>query len=407
MTDRGGAAGPRGAPKLAVLHTSLGRIGGSELQLLEFLRHIPPGSARVTVFYHGVPFPELEALGNAYPAGASSGGAARIVQYLRVLRALRDPDRILLFHGVEPGLFAAVVALHRERYTLYMAEPLRSLWEEVVTGKSHALSFTAMAGTARQLYGPLLAGILERPRTLQWVRRRLRSSDLRAVRSVPRRVALTGFVADLMRRVYGLPETPEVVYPFPPSGPESPRFDRPGPGLTALCVGALLPYKDHATLLRAWSLLEHAGRFPSAKLLIVGDGPLRGELEELARDLGLSSVQFLGRIDDASLHALYARADVLVHPALAESFGLTPVEAALWGLPSVVSDSGGIVEFVEDRVSGRTFPAGHPEELRSALEDLFGDPAERQRLARAAYERANARFSRDRGIRRLLEFATG
>lgn len=407
MTDSEGARMRGAAPRVAVLHTALGRIGGSELQLLALMRHLPPDRPRIDLFYHGVPFPELEAFGNRFPSGGPTHPLGRLRSYIALLRALREYDRILLFHGVEPGLLTAVTALHGPRCTLYMAEPLRSLWEEEVTGSDHALSFPAMAGTARQLYGPLLAGVLEHPWAVGWVRRRLRAADRRSVRRVPRRIALTEFVSALMQRVYGLATVPEVIYPFPPDGPPRPRFDRPGPGLTALCVGALQPYKDHATLLRAWSQVEKSGRFPGAQLVIVGDGPLRGELEAQTRSLGLSGVRFLGRLDDTALQRWYDTAQVLVHPALSESFGLTPVEAAQWGMPSVVSDSGGIVEFVVDHVSGRTFPAGQADALARAIEELFADPEERQRLARAAFERASVRFSRERGIRRLLEVAIG
>jgi glycosyltransferase involved in cell wall biosynthesis len=407
MVIPGGATPPaRTDLRVAVLHTSLGRIGGSELQMLEFARHRPADGARFSLFYHGVPFPELEAFGNAFPP-PGPGPLGRVFGYLRVLRRLRTYDRILFFHGVEPALLTAVSALHRERCTLYMAEPLRSLWEEEVTGKTDAISYPAMGATARQLYGPLLAGILERPRAIRWVRRQLRTADRASVRRVPRRAALTGFIARLMARVYALPAPPEVIYPFPPDGPPNPRFDRPDLPLTALCVGALLPYKDHATLLRAWGILQRAGAFPASELIIVGDGPLRKELEERCQQLGLTSVRFLGRLDDGGLREWYARAHVLVHPAMSESFGLTPVEAAQWGLPSVVSDSGGIVEFVENGVSGRTFPTGDPEALSTAIAELFEHPAERERLARAAYERASTRFSRSRGIGRLIELTLG
>jgi glycosyltransferase involved in cell wall biosynthesis len=97
-------------------------------------------------------------------------------------------------------------------------------------------------------------------------------------------------------------------------------------------VGALTPVKDQATLLRAFAGLRRSG--VCATLDIVGDGPLRSELQLRARELGLNgSVRFLGEVDHAELPSVYRAADVLVVASRHEAQCMVGVEAAACGTP--------------------------------------------------------------------------
>jgi glycosyltransferase involved in cell wall biosynthesis len=152
----------------------------------------------------------------------------------------------------------------------------------------------------------------------------------------------------------------------------------------AISVGRLEPQKDVPTLLRA------VGAVGGLHLALVGDGPLRGELESEARGLGIAErVHFLGRRPDVP--ALLRAADVYVQSSAWEGFGLAAVEAMASGLPLVVSDVPGLREVVGDE-AGLRFPAGSPADLAAALRRLLSYPAESRARAEAGRRRA-ATFS--------------
>lgn len=116
-----------------------------------------------------------------------------------------------------------------------------------------------------------------------------------------------------------------------------------------VCARRLVPRMGIEHLLEAWSKALERGLREDARLLIAGDGPLRGQLRTRIDELGLSSsVQLLGRISDERLVTLYRGADVNVVPTVEhEGFGLTVLEAAACGTPSIVTSVGGLPEAVE------------------------------------------------------------
>jgi glycosyltransferase involved in cell wall biosynthesis len=123
-------------------------------------------------------------------------------------------------------------------------------------------------------------------------------------------------------------------------------------------VGTLTPVKDQATLLRAFARLP-AG----ARLDIVGDGPLRADLERLATHLGVGqAVTFHGDVDHAALPDLYRQANVFVLSSLHEAQGMVAVEAAACGL-AVVGTCVGIIPELTDAVA----PVGDAEALATAM----------------------------------------
>ncbi len=112
-----------------------------------------------------------------------------------------------------------------------------------------------------------------------------------------------------------------------------------------VCARRLVPRMGIDCLLDAWAGLE--GSLPAGStLLLIGDGPLRGALEERAGGAALAGrVRVLGRVSDEELVQAYRAADVAVVPTLAvEGFGLVVLEAGACGTPSIVSDVGGLPE---------------------------------------------------------------
>ncbi len=187
-----------------------------------------------------------------------------------------------------------------------------------------------------------------------------------------------------------------------PHGVDLGRFrhiDPPaGPVLVALAVGRFVEKKGFADAIRAVSM---AGR--PVRLRFVGDGALRGQLEDLAAELGVADrVEFLGRCTHASLASHYAAADVVVVPSVVDRAGdrdglpNVVLEAMASGRPVIASDVAAISSAVRDRVTGVLLPPGDPAALAWALDELHDDPAARARMGAAARSEAAARFDLDR-----------
>jgi glycosyltransferase involved in cell wall biosynthesis len=127
-----------------------------------------------------------------------------------------------------------------------------------------------------------------------------------------------------------------------------------------LTVRRLVARMGLEMLLDAWAGLSLDG----GVLLIVGDGPLRAELEERSSD----SVRFLGEVDDELLPTYYRAADVLVVPSESlEGFGLVVLEALACGTPVIVTDVGGLPETVKGFERDLIVPAKDPQALRQRL----------------------------------------
>lgn len=140
------------------------------------------------------------------------------------------------------------------------------------------------------------------------------------------------------------PDTPSVqTVPNPVELARLPVRTTIRPGLPRwLFVGNLIPHKGVRRLLRSFAGYLSTGRGdPEATLSVAGDGPLRGELEQLAEQLGVADrVRFLGPVAPERVGEVYAGHDLLVHLSHVETFGLTCVEAAAAGLAVVVTRCG-------------------------------------------------------------------
>jgi glycosyltransferase involved in cell wall biosynthesis len=157
-------------------------------------------------------------------------------------------------------------------------------------------------------------------------------------------------------------------------------------GFTLLHVGRLSPAKDQESLLRAFALAK--GSVPDLQLWIVGDGPLRTTLQELARDLGIdSATRFFG--EQADVGPFYGAADLFVMSSVSEGLPMSLLESMSAGLPSVVSDIGGMREVAHLTESVMTVPASNyialGNAMRKAAENRCGF-AQLRRAAQQCYE---------------------
>jgi glycosyltransferase involved in cell wall biosynthesis len=187
----------------------------------------------------------------------------------------------------------------------------------------------------------------------------------------------------------GLPAAKVVVVPYgldelPQPWAENPPLALGCPLLLAVC--RLDQQKGLDTAVRA--LVD----VPGATLLVLGEGPERPALESLASSLGVRDrVVLPGRVGDVA--SLYHRADLLVHPARWEGFGLALLEAMLAGKAIVAAQAGSAPELVEDGRTGLLVPVDDPAALAGAVNGLLADPARAAELGRGGLERARTEFS--------------
>lgn len=142
-------------------------------------------------------------------------------------------------------------------------------------------------------------------------------------------------------------------------------------------------------------------RFPSARLVIAGDGPLRPALEAEARAAGIAHrVRFLGWRDDVP--RLLAGLDVLLMPSLWEGFGLVILEAMNQRVPVIASRVSAIPEIVADGETGLLVPTRDAEALADALALLLGDYVLRRHMGLLAEDRLETHFSADRMVNQTV-----
>src|SRR6266851_4792091 len=169
-----------------------------------------------------------------------------------------------------------------------------------------------------------------------------------------------------------------------------------------LSVGRLELNKRVDLIIKA---LAHTDR--SVRLIVVGEGPLRPQLEALAGEAGVSSrITFTGGVDEARLVDLYANALAVIFPPYDEDYGYVTLEAFLSRKPVLTTtDAGGPLEFVEDGVTGLvTAPA--PDAIGGAIARLAADRRLAASLGDAGHDRVRL-ITWDRVVDRLIEAADG
>jgi colanic acid/amylovoran biosynthesis glycosyltransferase len=150
-----------------------------------------------------------------------------------------------------------------------------------------------------------------------------------------------------------------------------------------ICVGRLCADKAQAGLLKAFAKVRD--RFPKAELVLVGDGPSRPELEELAQSLGIADATvFRGRLPEQETLAEISRAGMMVLPSFWEGLPVALMEAMALGIPVITSRIAGVPELVHDGDNGLLFAPANWSELAAAMAKLLDDPALGSRLASAA-----------------------
>jgi colanic acid/amylovoran biosynthesis glycosyltransferase len=185
------------------------------------------------------------------------------------------------------------------------------------------------------------------------------------------------------------------------------RFTPPATGRRepiVLFVGRLVEKKGCRSLIEAMAEVQR--RYPKAELMVIGDGPLRADCEELAA-ARLIRCRFLGAQSPAVVQEWMARATVFCVPSVvaasgdAEGFGIVFIEAQAMGLPVVSTKSGGIPEAVDDGHTGLLVAEGDHQALAEAILKLLQDDELWQRFSIAGRRRVVENFNLARQTERL------
>ena len=191
--------------------------------------------------------------------------------------------------------------------------------------------------------------------------------------------------AAVLHKAYGIDHVRITVLPHAidlASWSVAAEMRRPEAGL-CVCVARLEARKGIDVLLNCWPKVRAV--FPHARLMIVGDGHLRGSVAAAIRQSD-ESIQHIPSLPFAALIALMHRAQIAVCPSYLEGFGLACAEAMAAGTPVVASSCEGIRSLITHGKTGWLVEAGDDEAFADGIIHLLGDSALRARLASAAHD---------------------
>jgi glycogen(starch) synthase len=166
-----------------------------------------------------------------------------------------------------------------------------------------------------------------------------------------------------------------------------------------LTVCRLVPQKGVQTLLKAASRLRDIS---GLRVLVVGDGPYRKDLEKLTQTLELEDVvRFEGWVHGGRVGLYYSAADCFVLASSEEGLPFVLLEAAMYGLPLIVSDNWGTRDVLSSGVPGFLVPVGDDESLAENIRRVYADPLLRERFRRVVRDEVLKRYSPENVYRRL------
>lgn len=173
------------------------------------------------------------------------------------------------------------------------------------------------------------------------------------------------------------------------------RLDLPNDALVVGTIGRLVPVKDQRSLIDATALLHDEG--VGCSTVLIGDGPLRGELQQYAADRGVANwVRFTGERHDVS--DILSAFDLFALVSTSEGLSNTILEAMASGVPVVATRVGGSDELVVDGTTGFLVPPSSPPVIAAAIRKLLENEHLRAAFGRAARERVEREFSLSRMV---------
>lgn len=323
---------------VAIVHDYLTQRGGAERVVLSMLKAFPGAAVHTSLYDPGATYPAF-ALHDVRPSPLSRVGALR-----------RDHRRALPF---------LAWSFARLRVDADVVVCSSSGWSHGVRTAGHKVVYCYTP--ARWLYQTkryLRESSWPQRAAMVVLRPALRRWDQRSAASADRYLTSSTAVRERIARTYGIDAM--VVPPchtIDHGGERRPVVDvEPG---FLLCVSRLQPYKNVDAVISAF------GRLAPQRLVVVGTGPDEARLQAMAGP----NTRLVGAVDDAELRWLYANCAGVV-AASHEDFGLTPLEAAVFGRPSAVLRWGGFVDTVVEGSTGVFFDRARPAQVAAAVERL-------------------------------------
>jgi L-malate glycosyltransferase len=310
---------------------------------------------------------DVEVLGRR--PGLDLGVARRLAHVLRARRV-----EVVHAHQYTPFFYAALAKLQVGRRVRVILTEHGRHYPDVVSNRRRSLNAWALSRLADRINAVcgFSAGALASHDGFPRDR----------IEVIPNGVELsdfaTGLTRDAARRAAGLPQSGQLI----------------------VSIARFHPVKDQATLVRGFAAV--ASTFRDARLILVGDGPLKPQLEQLAGELAIADrVHFLGVRTDVPL--LLQAADVFCLTSLSEAASLTVLEAMAAAVPIVLTNVGGNPELVRDGVEGLLVPRGDGAAAGAAIGRLLSNAALAERLAGAAAARVRAQYPLAATIGRYFE----
>lgn len=328
----------RSHPTVAIAHDYLTQRGGAERVVLAMHRAFPDATIYTTLYEPDRTYPEFQ-------------NARIVTSALNDVRPLRRHHRTAL-----PLLPLAARSMHISEDVVLASS---SGWAHGFSATGRRLVYChaparwlyqaeAYLGAARTQSLRGIALLTLTPWLKRWDKRHALAAD--------GYLANSRVVRDRMRQTYGIDAT---VLPAPhamdPAARQDPVAALDGWSDYHLVVSRLLPYKNVDAAVEAFRDLPE-------RLVVVGHGPLRRSLERRLPD----NVRLLSDLTDAQLRWVYAHSRALVAPSL-EDYGLTPLEAAAYGKPTLALGAGGYLDTVVPGTTGLFFQHPTPMEIRAAV----------------------------------------
>jgi glycosyltransferase involved in cell wall biosynthesis len=386
--------------RLAILQQSYGRFGGAERLAFSHYVQLKRIGRDVTFYYTGrISRGWKKRLENQPIRSIPTGIAASLDRFRRLikfLKELRDYDRIIIHHHVEPVLAFYLSKYLGPRIVWYSGSVFELPWEEVITGLDYRRISPTVKRTSNEFYGGIVSNLLLSNLLYGFTTRVARAVDIETVRGFGKVLANSLFLSKFLHRLYGLREGPGVVYPGPdPLLEELASGNHMEEQDYMLAVGSLIPLKNVESMIRAAANVQYS------KIVLVGDGQEKSRLKDLGAELHVP-IEFRGTVDEEELARAYGECKFLVHLSLYEPFGLTPVEAGLFSKPSIVTNRGGPPETVVDGETGYVVNPLDYKDVGLKMNQLFADYSLRHRMGARARENIVERFTLRRSAEQLL-----
>lgn len=388
--------------RIAILQQSYGRFGGAERLALSHYVEMKRKGLDVTFYYTGrISQGWRERLDDedlkSIPTSVANR-PQRVRLLIQFVKELKEYDRIIIHHHVEPILAFYLSKLLGPRIVWYSGSVFELPWEEVITGIDYRSISPTVRRTGREFYGGMLSRILLSDTLYGLTAQGARTVDVATVRGYGKVVANSLFLAKFLERVYRLSETPNVVYPgADPLLEQLAEKSRAQEENYMAVVGSLTPLKNVATIIRA------AANVRSSKIMVIGEGQELNRLKDLGSKLDVP-IEFMGTINrEEDLAKAYGGCKFLVHMSLYEPFGLTPVEAGLFSKPSIVTNHGGPPEVIVEGLTGYIVDPHDYNYIGSKMNTLLDNDSLRHEMGQHARENIIKKFTLERSTASLLE----